>query len=326
MKIVIASTIVPFIEGGGTFIVDWLDAKLKEYGHQSEILKIPFYSYYPRMLEQMLALRMLDLTDRCDRLITIRTPSYLIRHPDKYLWFIHHHRQAYDLWGTKYQDIPSTPEGLAFKNSMVKSDNLAFQEAKKIYTNSKIVSTRLRQYNNIKSEVVYPPLLNPDDYYCKDYGNYILYVSRIAHHKRQQLAVEAMRYVKSDAKLIIAGSPDSPGDINSINKLLSAPGINGKVKLINRWITKKEKINLFASSLATIYIPFNEDSYGYPSLESFQSKKAVITCSDSGGTLELIKDGINGFVAEPNPKSIAESIDRLYYNKQKTVRMGKKRL
>ena len=34
MKVLLASTIVPFIEGGGTFIVDWLAEKLQEYGHQ----------------------------------------------------------------------------------------------------------------------------------------------------------------------------------------------------------------------------------------------------------------------------------------------------
>jgi hypothetical protein len=41
MKIVIASSIVPFY-GGGSFIVDWLEQKLLEYGHQVERFCLPF--------------------------------------------------------------------------------------------------------------------------------------------------------------------------------------------------------------------------------------------------------------------------------------------
>ena len=42
------------------------------------------------------------------------------------------------------------------------------------------------------------------------------------------------------------------------------------------------------------------------------SKKPVITCTDSGGTLEFVEDSINGYIAEPSPKKIAEKIDLLY--------------
>jgi hypothetical protein len=42
MKIVIASSIVPFVYGGGSFIVDWLEQKLLEYGHQVERFCLPF--------------------------------------------------------------------------------------------------------------------------------------------------------------------------------------------------------------------------------------------------------------------------------------------
>ena len=103
MRIVIASTIVPFIQGGSTFIVDWLEIKLREYGHTVDVVNIPFSSDYTRYLEQCIALRLYHLDDSCDRLICIRMPSYLLKHPEKYLWFIHHYREAYDLWGTEYK-------------------------------------------------------------------------------------------------------------------------------------------------------------------------------------------------------------------------------
>jgi len=322
MKIIIASTVVPFTYGGGTFIVDWLETKLREYGHTVEKFNIPFYSYYPEMMKQMLGLRLIDLSDSCDRLITIRTPSYLLKHPNKVIWFIHHHRAAYDLWGTKYQDIPNNDLGKSIRSSLIKSDNLAFSEAKKIYTNSEVVGNRLRKYNNFDSEILYPPLLNPSEFYSKEYGNYILYVSRISPIKRQDLIIEAMKYVKTNVKLIIAGSPDTKDQGTNINKLISKNSLQDKIKLIIRWITEKEKIKLYASALACTYIPVNEDSYGYPTLEAFQSKKAVITCKDSGGTLEIIQNNKNGYILPPNAKIIAETFDKLFLDKRKSKELG----
>lgn len=86
MKIIIASTIVPFIEGGGTFIVDWLEQKLKEYGHEVDVLKIPF-SYANKVIpKQMLALRRYHLENVCDYLVCLDLPTCIIQHPCKLAW------------------------------------------------------------------------------------------------------------------------------------------------------------------------------------------------------------------------------------------------
>lgn len=322
MKILIVSTVVPFIEGGGTFIVDWLDYNFKKLGYKSDVIKLPFNPHPNEMLKQMLALRLMDVSEYADRLIAIRTPSYLIKHPHKILWFIHHHRGAYDLWGTPYQDIPNTIEGLKLRESIMAADNLSFKEAKKIFTNSKVVSERLKYYNQVGSEVLYPPLNNSDKYYNAGYGDYILYVSRLTHVKRQHLAIEAMKYTKTNVRLVIAGRSDTDQYYNYLLSIVRKNKLEEKVKIINRWISDLEKVNLYASCLSSVYIPFDEDSYGYPSLESFHSRKSVITCYDSGGTLEIINNGENGFVSESDPMMIAELFDQLYSDKQQAAAMG----
>lgn len=322
MKVLIVSTIVPFIEGGGTFIVDWLAETLKKNGHITEVIKLPFHSYPPEMMEQMLALRLLDFSEYADLLIAIRTPSYIVRHPNKVVWFIHHHRGAYDLWGTPYQDIQNTPEGLRIRDAIIQTDNLYLREAKKVFTNSKVVSDRLKKFNNIDSEVLYPPLMDPEKYYCGEYGNYIFYPSRITWAKRQYMAIESMKYTKSDVKLIIAGKPDAQQEQERIESVLEKNDLEDKIKIISRWISQEEKIDLIANSLGCIYIPIDEDSYGYVSLEAYQARKPVITCSDSGGTREIVEDGINGFMLPPDPKSIALAMDKLFYDKELSRRMG----
>ncbi|MEW6418729.1 MAG: glycosyltransferase family 4 protein [Nitrospirota bacterium] len=322
MKVLIISTIVPFIEGGQTFIVDWLDETLKKYGYKSEVIKIPFHPYYPEMIEQMLALRLFDISEYADLLIAIRTPSYIIKHPNKVLWFIHHHRGAYDLWGTPYQDIPPTKEGLQIREAIIQSDNIFLREAKKIYANSKVVADRLRKFNGIDSEVLYPPLLQAEKYCCKGYGDYIFYPSRITMVKRQYLAIEAMKHTKSDVKLVIAGNPDTKDELEYVESIVRKNDLSSKVELISRWVSLEEKIELFANALGCIYIPFDEDSYGYVSLEAYYSRKPVITCSDSGGALEVVENGINGFVTLPEPEVIAEAMDKLFYDKALAEKMG----
>lgn len=324
MKIVIASTIVPFIEGGGTFIVDWLEEKLKEYGHQVAVVKIPFSSHYKMMLSQIMALRLYHLEDTCDRLICIRMPSYLLKHSDKYLWFIHHYREVYDLWNTSFDGIPKNNESLAIREYIKRADEVAFLESKKIYTNSSIVSKRLRQYNEVDSVPLYPPIFHPEQFFCDGYGDYIYYTSRICRPKRQLLAVQAMRYTKTNVKLVITGKSEQESYFNEIINYIKQYHLEKKILIRNEWITEQEKVVYFSKCLAALYIPFDEDSYGYPSLEAHHSQKAVISCKDSGGTDELIETGKNGFLINATPQELAEKFDYLYENKFQAEKMGKR--
>jgi glycosyltransferase involved in cell wall biosynthesis len=323
MRVLIASTIVPFVEGGGTFIVDWLEAVLRERGHEVDVLKLPFWSQYREMPPQMLALRLLDISQSGDRLIAIRSPAYLLQHPSKVLWFIHHHRGAYDLWGTEYQDLPNTAEGLAYRRAIVNSDQLAFSEARSIYANSGVVARRLKKYNNVDAEVLYPPVFRPEQYRCDEYGDYIAYVSRVTRHKRQHLAIQAMRFTKTPVKLLIAGKSDGPASDIELRKTVERFAVQDKVIFDLQWITHEAKIDYLARCLAAIYLPFDEDSYGYPSLEAHHAGKCVISTSDGGGTTELLVDGLNGFIVDPSPQAIAERMDWLYLNRDRARNMGR---
>jgi glycosyltransferase involved in cell wall biosynthesis len=322
MKVLIASTIVPFIEGGGTYIVDWLAEKVREHGHQVDVIKIPFHGDPNCMIEQMLALRLLGFRCYGDRLIAIRTPIYLLDHPNKVLWFIHHYRSAYDLWGSQFHDLPPTDRTLALRRSVIRADNEAFQSARAIFTNSKIVSQRLREHNRIDSEVLYPPLLHPERFQNKGQGNYLFYPSRITTIKRQHLAIQAMDYVKTDVRLVIAGQPDNRQVRETLRDTLKTCRNAERITLVDRWVSEEEKQQWFSEALGCLYLPYLEDSYGYPCLEAFHAEKPVITCIDSGGTLELIEDGRNGYVVEPDPVALAEAMDRLFEDRRRARAMG----
>lgn len=305
-------------------IVRDLVRAMRERDHEVDTIEIPFLSAWDTMLEQMLALRLMDVSEAADVLVAIRTPSYLLRHPNKRLWFIHHHRGAYDLWGTPYQDIPSTPEGLAVRDAIVAADQLYLPEAKRIFTNSEIVAGRLREFNGIDGEVLYPPLGEPDRFVSRKAEDYVFYPCRITGHKRQRLAVEAAAHLATDVRIVIAGAPDSPEQLDPLQRIIAERGLEDRVELIPRWITEDEKADLVSRSLGVLYIPFLEDSYGYVTLEAFHACKPVITCEDSGGTLEIIEDGVNGRVVAPDPMQLAGAIDSLRADPEGAAEMGRR--
>jgi glycosyltransferase involved in cell wall biosynthesis len=324
VRVLVASTFVPFVHGGANIIVDDLTRALRERDHEVDTIQIPFVSAWDEMLEQMLAIRMIDVSASSDVLIAIRTPSYLLRHPNKRLWFIHHHRGAYDLWGTPWQDIPATPEGLAVRDAIIAADNRYLPEAQRIFTNSQIVSDRLRQFNDLDSEVLYPPLGTPEVFTNDQAGDYLFYPSRIVGHKRQGLVLEAAARMVTDARVVIAGVPDDPNQLSVLQEEIVRNGLEKRVDLIPRWISEQEKADLISRSLGVLYVPFLEDSYGYVTLEAFQAHKPVITCSDSGGPLEIVEDGVNGLVVDPDPASVASAMDRLRTNPDVAAAMGER--
>jgi glycosyltransferase involved in cell wall biosynthesis len=324
VRVLVASTYVPFIEGGGRMIVRDLARAVRERGHEVDTVEIPFLSAWDTMLEQMLAIRLMDVSDAADVLVAIRTPSYLLRHPNKRLWFIHHHRGAYDLWGTPYQDVPSTPEGLGTREAIIAADNLYLRESQRIFTNSQIVADRLSEYNQLSAEVLYPPLWEPGRFVHEPAQDYVFYPCRITGHKRQHLAVEAACHLATDVRVVIAGAPDSPEQLLPLRQTIAEHGLEERVELIPRWISEQEKAELIARSAGVLYVPYLEDSYGYVTLEAFQARKPVITCSDSGGTLEIIEDGRNGLIVAPEAAALAQAIDRLRADPQGAAEMGER--
>jgi glycosyltransferase involved in cell wall biosynthesis len=154
------------------------------------------------------------------------------------------------------------------------------------------------------------------------FGDYLFYPSRVNRSKRQHLAVEAMAYVKTAAKLVVAGHPETPDDLEELEQLIEHWMLRDKVTVIPRFISEDEKVRLFRDALGCIYIPYDEDSYGYVTLEAYHSRKPVITCTDSGGTSIVVRDGETGIVVAPDPHELASAIDRLYENKSLASDMG----
>jgi glycosyltransferase involved in cell wall biosynthesis len=311
----------PFTRGGARNIVDWLAVELRRAGHEVDVVALPFNDSPWLLMDQLAAYRWLEI-EGADRIICFRPPAHTVRHDHKVLWFIHHLRFYYDLWDTPYRGFPDDAWHRSLRDALHTIDTAAIGEATSVFANSHAVAKRLRDFNGVEAEVLFPPIFEPERYRSSGYGDEIVYLSRLEHHKRQHLAIEAMRHVQSDVRLRIVGAGSNGGYVDSLAERISANGLEDRVTLERDWISDERKIELFASALGVAYLPFDEDSYGYPTLEAFHSQRPVVTTSDSGGVLEIVEHERTGLVAEPSAASLANAFDRLHADRALAARLG----
>jgi glycosyltransferase involved in cell wall biosynthesis len=226
------------------------------------------------------------------------------------LWLVHQLRQVYDLFGTEYQDLPSSADTDGLRAMVKRWDDEHLGAVRSRFAISAVTAERLKRFNGLDADVLLPPLPSSDGFRCDGYGDFIFAGGRVSGGKRHRLLIEAMRHVRSGVRLVIAGPAESPEIADELRRLVDRHDLSRRVTLDFRWLGDDEKISLLAAARACAYVPFDEE-YGYVALEAFHARKAVVTCADSGGPLSLVVDGVSGIVADPTPKSIAAAFDRL---------------
>jgi len=323
MRVLVVNNAAPFIRGGAEEFAEQLVLRLNAtMGVEAELLRIPFrWEPADCILEQILLNRNLRL-DQVDRVIGLKFPAYLIPHPSKTLWLLHQFRQAYDLYESGTSHLCNHESGERIVRLVRNADELCFRECRAIYTNSPVTKARLRKFNRFDATVLYPPLLDGERFIGGEYGSYFFAGGRVGPGKRQHLLVEAMRHVKSTVKLVVAGPLDHEDYGFRLRELVAQHDLADRVELRFGFHSRHEIAKLVNGALACAYLPVDEDSLGYVTMEAFSAGKSVITTYDSGGVLELVRHGETGFVTRADPRSLAEQLDRLVGNQTTAIAMG----
>jgi glycosyltransferase involved in cell wall biosynthesis len=325
MRVLALTTQVPFVRGGAELLAEGLVRAINVAGHQAEIVAVPF-KWYPaeRILDHMLTCRLLDLTevcgDRVDRVIGLKFPTYLVPHPNKVMWLVHQHRQAYDLWETPYSDLSAIPNGKQVRQAIINADNKAFQECQAVYTIAGNVGKRLKQFNHIDAAPVYSPPYGAAQFYCDEPEDYLFFPSRLDLLKRQDRVIAALAQTMNPVKVIFAGKAGDTVTAQRLHEQVQQLGLEQRVQFLGA-IDEAEKIRYYAKALAVVYPPLDED-YGYVTLEAMLASKAVITCEDSGGSLEFVRHEETGWVSKSTPGDLAAAMDQIWENRDWTKRLG----
>ncbi len=321
-NVLICTAQVPFTRGGAESHVEGLRLALERAGYNAEVAALPFKWYPPEeIMRGALAWRLLDVTEAngrpVDLVVGMRFPAYGVAHPRKVLWIIHQHRSAYNLAGTPFDDLSTYPTGPRVREWIRECDRRLIPEARKVFANSKTVAARLKKYNGIESEPLYHPPPRAASLRAGEAGDYVFYPSRLEPQKRQEVLIEAMRYVRTPVRAVLAGSSAEAARYES---LVKQHGVGGRVEL-RGFVPEEEVVSLYAGALAVCYLPFDED-YGYVTLEGMLSAKPVIVARDGGGATEFVEHGSDGLITDPDPRALAEHLDALYSDRPRASRMG----
>lgn len=166
-----------------------------------------------------------------------------------------------------------------------------------IVTNSENVRKRIKKFLGHDSIVVYPPC-DVDRYSWLGCEGYYLSTARLDPLKRVDLVIRAFLKMP-DKKLVVAsGGPELP----RLRKLAQG---HGNI-IFTGWVEEEQLLELIGNSIATIYIPIDED-FGLSPLESMAAGKPVIGVAD-GGLCETVLNGKTG-VLIPNPISAGRIVD-----------------
>ena len=322
IHIVVAETQVSSVTGGAELHVRALVDVLRRRGHDVDLVGLPFRAQ-PKddLLAQAARWRLLDLSSShgrpIDLVIATRFPTYFARHPRKVAWVIHQHRAAYELCGTPYSDFEHTEADVGLRKRLFELDARMLAECRHVFANSRNTAQRLTTFNGVAAEGLYHPPPLADRLRPGPYGDYILVVGRLETVKRTELAVTALAHTPSSARLVIAGDGSQRAALEATARHL---GVQSRVVFVGA-VAGDQLVDLYANALGVVYAPYDED-YGYVTLEAFLSAKPVITATDSGGTLEFVVDGENGFVCGPEPEAVGAAIARLASDRSLAARLG----
>lgn len=323
-RIIVATASPPFAEGGHLVMARELVRALEECGHEATLVVTP-QNRFGRQASAYLAAWCTDVGvahegRRVDQVISLRFPAYAVRHENHVVWLNHRMREYYDLWDQFSAQLSARnrfKEGVRRAIVHQVDRHLLTRRARRLFVISATVQARLRRWGGYESQVLYPP--PPQRAYRHDgYGDYIFGVSRLTPLKRFDLVIRALAEpLAAHVRCVIAGEG---AELDALVRLSRQLDVADRVQFIGR-VDDATLIDHLARCRAVVFPAFNED-YGFVTVEAFSCGKAVVTCRDSGGPAELVRDGGNGLVSDPTPEALGRALRTVIDDRNLAIRLG----
>ncbi|MBP1633798.1 MAG: glycosyl transferase group 1 [Acidobacteria bacterium] len=323
-RVLVVTSGLSFGSGGHLVIARALAQALRDAGHQAEVRVTP-QNPFGHQAAAYLSTWLTDVRTAqdggpVDQVVSFRYPSYAVRHPHHVCWLNHRMREYYDLWDSFHATLtPAQQAKEAVRRGLIhRADHwLLTRHVTKLFAQSKTIQARLQRFGGIPSEVLYPPPPQRP-YRCEEYGDYLLAVSRLTKLKRLDLLIRALaRPEAGPTRAIIAGEGEARAELEALARSL---GVEGRVRLVGE-VSPGQLVEYLARCRAVCFPAYQED-YGFVTVEAFASSKPVVTCTDSGGPAELVRDGVDGYVTAPTDEALGNALARLADDEQLAQELG----
>lgn len=358
---IVAPSPNPFVMGGAENLywglVDYLN---RETDHAADLIKLPVKeTSLPDLVAGYEAFSRLDLSG-FDAVISTKYPAWMVRHPNHIVDMLHTCRGYYDWYppeagGVEYRggdaaivDLlrflerrrgqrDALPEFFEHFHALAGANHPEIRRhpgpvgraiihfldgvglaptAIRRYAAIADTVRRRRDYfpNGVAVKVVHHPTNKVG---FRDAGDeYFFTVSRFYSSKRIDLLIAAYRLTDIPVHFKIAGTG------NEEAKLRELAAGDARIEFVG-FVADPELVEHYAHAIAVPFVPADED-YGYIALEAMLSAKPVITTTDSGGPLELVRDGETGVVVEPRPEALADAFRRLHADREWARELGRR--
>ena len=265
-------------------------------------------------------------------IITTQPNSHCVSHKHHLIYFQHHLKQYYDLFGQTYKQRKGLRKKLMFLilTALVRASDRLYltPNLRKSYVivNSETVGHRLEKYNNFFSYQTINPGCRIDQATRSEKSYQDLDLIRELVDLRTPILLSFSRLsvvqkgidviVQSASKLpectfVIAGPFD-----RSIEALKASTKITSNVRIMPGEFSEAQKAALF-DACDVFLAPYLEEDFGITPLEANGYGKPVIFCDDSGEIVRIQKHKQTGFMCNRNPDSIASGIRYCLENKDK---------
>lgn len=323
-RIAVVTSHPPGSDGGHLVVAQALELALRAAGHDAAVICTPEARFGVQAAGYWANWRT-DVTAahggrRVDQVISLRFPSYAVRHPVHTCWLNHRMREYYDLWDRFRAGLSRRARVKeAVRRRLIHSVDryLLRRNVTRVFAQSRAIQARLTRWGGIDAEVLQPPP-PPRAYRCDGYDDYLFVVSRLTPLKRIGLIVEALaRPEAAGIRCVIGGDGESR---TAVQHQIEALGLGDRVDLTGR-LDEAALVAHLARCRAVCFPPVQED-YGLVTVEAFASRKPVVTCIDSGGPAELVESGVSGLICEPTPAALAAAIRTVMQDRALAERFG----
>jgi glycosyltransferase involved in cell wall biosynthesis len=252
-----------------------------------------------------------------DLVISTKAPTYMLRHPRHISYLVHTLRVFYDRFAGEFGD--GTDE-LKRQRALIHQLDKSALHPRRVRRHFTIGHTNYRRlidadssWGRIPYEVLYPAA-TVTGFKPPRPGEYFFLPGRLHRWKRADLVIRAMQRLKRDIPLKIAGTGEDEPQLRAL------AGTDRRIQFLGR-VSDAELVDLLASAIAVPFVPVQED-YGLVMVEAFNSRKPVVTCSDSGEPVYFVENNINGLVAEPTAEAVADAFEFLIDRPERAAEMG----
>lgn len=309
MQVLIAGSCSPF---SGREEIQWttiLTKTLKDKGTDVDHFMLPFVNNPLLIPEQMMSLRLLDIENSCDLLLTVGYPAFALKHRHKRVLLFSLSSSLHEHFGTEY-GVLSTPQYQRIREVVHIAERKSLMEAERVLCASNTLAAQIQaQYRLPSKALIFDTSSNDANQTgLFEEGVWVVCESTLEPSDRIDLLLNAVMHANEQWQLMIFVPSASDVYRQALHQRIERLGLKERVLVKDTALSLQDGSK---KAQAFVALPFTTTRISGSLLQAIKSRIPVVTVMDCGAILEVTQNERNGLVVEPSAREIAHAVDLL---------------